>query len=151
MKELKVTSPAFENNKFIPEKYTCDGESTSPPLLIEGIPQEAESLVLIMDDPDAPIGVWDHWILINIPTNHDRTSVSIGENAVPGAQVLNSFNRHAYGGPCPPSGTHRYFFKAYALDTGLKVNPDAGKKGVEKAMEGRIIAKGQLIGLYKRG
>ncbi len=151
MKELKVSSSAFAHNGYIPAKYACDGENVSPPLLIEGIPENAESLVLIMDDPDAPVGTWDHWILINIPVNHDRTAVSIRENAAPGTQVLNSFGRHEYGGPCPPSGTHRYFFKAYALDEELKVNPDSGKRGVEKAMEGHIVAKGEMIGLYKRG
>ncbi len=145
-----MTSPVFENNGFIPLRYTCDGENVSPPLLIENIPKEAESLILIMDDPDAPVGVFDHWILINIPINHGKTSLKIEENTAPGTQVLNSFGRHQYGGPCPPSGTHRYFFKAYALDEELKVNLDAGKKGVEEAMEGHILAKGELIGLYKR-
>lgn len=151
MKELKVSSAAFEHNGFIPIRYTCDGENINPPLLIENIPKEAESMVLIMDDPDAPVDVFDHWIVINIPINHDKTSVKIGENTVPGMQVLNSFGRHHYGGPCPPAGNpHRYFFKVYALDEELKLNLDSGKKGVEEAMEGHILAKGELIGLYKR-
>ena len=145
VKELTVKSPAFENNKLIPSKYTCDGEDVNPPLIIEGIPEETRSLVLIIDDPDAPMGTWDHWIVWNIsPTN------KIEENSVPGVQGLNDFRKHSYGGPCPPSGTHRYFFKVYALDTKLDLNQNSRKKEVEKAMKDHILAKGELIGLYSR-
>jgi len=145
MKELTISSPAFKNNGFIPAKYTCDGDDVNPPLNIEGIPKEAQSLVLIVDDPDAPAGTWDHWIVWDIPPIQ-----KIEENSTPGTQGLNDFRRRSYGGPCPPSGTHRYFFKVYALDTKLRLDPNSRKKGVESAMKGHIIAQGQIIGLYKR-
>ena len=145
MKKLSVESPAFENNKLIPAKYTCDGDDVNPPLVIEGIPEEAKTLALIVDDPDAPMGTWDHWIMWNIPPTG-----KIEENMVPGTEGLNTYGRHAYGGPCPPYGTHRYFFKVYALDTKLTLNPDSKKKDVEKAMESHILAKGELVGLYRR-
>jgi len=145
VKELTVTSPAFEKNKFVPAKYTCDGDDVNPPLTIEGIPEETRSLVLIVDDPDAPMGTWDHWIVWNIPPVG-----KIEENSVPGTEGLNNFNKHSYGGPCPPSGTHRYFFKVYALDTKLELHPNTRKRNVERAMEGRILAKGEIVGLYGR-
>jgi len=145
MKELTVSSPAFENNKLIPSKYTCDGDNVNPPLTIEDTPKETKSLVLIVDDPDAPMGTWDHWIVWNIlPTS------KIEENTVPGTEGINDSRKHSYGGPCPPWGTHRYFFKVYALDTKLDLSPNSNKKDVEKAMQGRILAKGELIGLYRR-
>lgn len=145
MKKLSVESPAFENNKLIPAKYTCDGENVNPPLNIEGVPEETKSLVLIVDDPDAPMGTFDHWVVWNIqPTGR------IGENTVPGTEGISSYREHSYGGPCPPSGTHRYFFKVYALDTKLNLNPDSEKKNVEKAMESHTLAKGELVGLYRR-
>ena len=145
MKELTVSSPAFENNKLIPSKYTCDGDNVNPPLTIEDTPKETKSLVLIVDDPDAPMGTWDHWIVWNIlPTS------KIEENTIPGTEGINTARKHSYGGPCPPWGTHRYFFKVYALDTKLDLSPNSNKKDVEKAMQGRILAKGELIGLYRR-
>ena len=145
MKKLIVTSPAFENNGFIPSKYTCDGDNINPVLLIKDAPEATQSLALIVDDPDAPMGTWDHWIVWNIsPTE------KIEENSVPGTEGLNSSRRHSYGGPCPPFGTHRYFFKVYALDTRLAIEPNSKKKDVEKAMEGHILAKGEIVGLYKR-
>ena len=145
MKKLIVTSPAFENNGFIPSKYTCDGDDFNPVLLIKDAHEATQSLALIVDDPDAPMGTWDHWIVWNIsPTE------KIEENSVPGTEGLNSFRRHSYGGPCPPFGTHRYFFKVYALDTRLAIEPNSKKKDVEKAMEGHILAKGEIVGLYKR-
>jgi len=146
MKELIITSPAFENMGFIPRKYTCDGDDVNPPLKIEGIPKETRSLVLIVDDPDAPRGTWDHWIVWNIPPVE-----KIEEDSVPGTEGLNDSNRHSYGGPSPPSGTHRYFFKVYALDTKLNLNPNSRKRDVERAMEGHIIAKGEIVGRYSRG
>ncbi len=145
MKELTIASPAFENNKLIPSKYTCDGDNVNPTLNIKGIPQETKSLVLIVDDPDALMGTWDHWIVWNIPPTN-----KIEENSVPGTEGLNDFRKHSYGGPCPPSGTHRYFFKVYALDTKLDLNPNSRKKDVEKAMKDHILARGELIGLYSR-
>ena len=145
MKKLSVESHAFENNKLIPAKYTCDGDDVNPPLIIEGIPEEAKTLALIVDDPDAPMGTWDHWIVWNIPPTG-----KIEENTVPGTEGMNTARKHSYGGPCPPYGTHRYFFKVYALDTKLTLNPDSKKKDVEKAMESHILAKGELVGLYRR-
>jgi Raf kinase inhibitor-like YbhB/YbcL family protein len=145
MNELTVTSPAFENNKFIPSKYTCDGDDVNPPLIIKGIPEATKSLVLIVDDPDAPMGTWDHWIVWNIPPTN-----KIEENSVPGTEGFNDFRRHSYGGPCPPSGTHRYFFKVYALDTKLNLDSNSRKKDIEKAMKGHILAQGELVGLYRR-
>jgi len=145
MKDLSVTSSAFENNKLIPAKYTCDGDNVNPQLTIEGTPDETKSIVLIVDDPDAPMGTWDHWTVWNIPPTR-----RIEENTVPGTEGTNSFNKHSYGGPCPPSGTHRYFFKVYALDAKLDLNPKSKKKDVEKAMQDHILAKGELIGLYHR-
>ena len=143
--KMKLTSPAFANKTMIPKKYTCQGEDINPLLKIEGIPQETVSLVLINDDPDAPGGTWDHWIVINIaPTQ------TIAENSVPGTQGKNSWGRNDYGGPCPPSGTHRYFFKLYALDTQLNLSEGASKKEVEDAIKGHILEQTELIGLYKK-
>jgi len=145
MKALKVSSPAFNNNSLIPKKYTCDGEDINPELNIEDIPAEAKSLVLIVDDPDAPMGTWDHWIVWNI-----NPVEKIEESSVPGTEGLNSFREHSYGGPCPPSGTHRYFFKVYALKTKLNISSNSRKSDVEKAMEGNILAQGEIVGLYRR-
>jgi len=145
MKKLTITSPAFENNGFIPVKYTGDGDDVNPPLNIGGISEETKSLVLIVDDPDAPMGTWDHWIVWNIPP-----SEKIEEDSVPGVEGLNDFRKRSYGGPSPPFGTHRYFFKVYALDTKLDLAPNSRKKDVERAMKGHIIAQGELIGLYSR-
>lgn len=142
---LIVTSSAFKHNEHIPSKYTCDGENVSPLLHIEEIPEGTETLVLIVDDPDAPMGTWDHWVVWNIPVENQ-----FRENTVPGTQGINSFRKHDYGGPCPPSGTHRYFFKVYALDTKLDLPKDANKKVVEKAMQGHVLGKGELVGLYSR-
>jgi Raf kinase inhibitor-like YbhB/YbcL family protein len=146
MANLNVKSPAFENNKPIPSKYSCDGDEVNPPLIIEGIPQATKTLALIVDDPDAPMGTFDHWIVWNIPPEGKIT-----ENSVPGTQGLNSGGQQSYIGMCPPSGTHRYFFKVYALDTKLDLKPNqTHKKDLEKAMQGHILAKGELIGLYRR-
>jgi Raf kinase inhibitor-like YbhB/YbcL family protein len=145
MGTLKLTSTVFENNGMIPEIYTCDGDDINPPLTIEGIPKEAKSLVLIVDDPDAPAGTWDHWVVWNIPIIDE-----IEEDSVPGMQGLNSFGKHDYGGPCPPSGTHRYMFKLYALDVELDLEEDANKADVEKAMQGHIIDSTTLIGKYSK-
>lgn len=145
MRSLSITSPAFENRKLIPKKYTADGEDVNPPINIEGIPDGTKSLVLIVDDPDAPMGTWIHWVMWNIPVRN-----RIDENSAPGVQGRNSWNRNSYGGPDPPSGTHRYFFKIYAIDTTLSLERTATKNEVEKAMEKHILAKGELVGLYHR-
>jgi len=146
VKKMLVKSPAFENNKLIPVKYTCDGADVNPPLTIEGVPEETKTLVLIVDDPDAPMGTFDHWIVWNIPS----TTREIEENTVPGTEGISSYRKHAYGGPCPPYGTHRYFFKVYALDARLDLKSNSTKKDVEKAMKGHILAEGELVGLYRR-
>jgi Raf kinase inhibitor-like YbhB/YbcL family protein len=146
MKELTVKSPAFDFNRPIPKKYSCDGESINPPLTIENIPKEARSLALIMDDPDAPGGTFDHWVVWDI----SASTTKIGEHSVPGKEGLNGMRKPGYTGPCPPSGTHRYFFKVYALNAELNLSPKTTKRDLEKAMANHIIAKGELIGLYHR-
>jgi Raf kinase inhibitor-like YbhB/YbcL family protein len=146
MKKLIVKSPAFENNTLIPAKYTCDGDEVNPPLTIEDVPEGTKSLVLIIDDPDASAGTWNHWLVWNIPP----TTRKIKANKVPGTEGINTSGKHVYDGPCPPSGTHRYYFKVYALNRELELNPNSQKKDVEKAMEGRTLATGELIGLYHR-
>lgn len=145
MGKLIVTSPAFGDKSRIPSKYTCDGDDVNPPIMIEGIPEAAESLVLIVDDPDAPRGTWDHWIVWNIPPKG-----RLEEDSVPGTEGMNDSGRQSYSGPCPPSGTHRYFFKVYALDTKLNLPTNSRKRDVERAMKGHILAEGQLVGLYSR-
>jgi Raf kinase inhibitor-like YbhB/YbcL family protein len=143
--ELEVTSPAFKHNGSIPSKYTCDGENVNPPLNIKGLPEATKSLVLIVDDPDAPMGTWNHWVVWNIPPRD-----KIDENTIPGTEGINDFRRCSYGGPSPPSGTHRYFFKVYALDTVLDLSSNSKKRDVERTMAGHILAKGEIIGLYRR-
>jgi Raf kinase inhibitor-like YbhB/YbcL family protein len=145
MKKLIIRSPVFENNRLIPAKYTCDGDDVNPPLTIDGTPDETKSIVLVVDDPDAPMGTWDHWIVWNIPPTK-----KIEENTVPGTEGMNDFRRRSYGGPCPPSGTHRYFFKVYALNAKLDLSPTSRKRDVEKTMQGHVLAKGELVGLYRR-
>ena len=148
-----VTSSAFEEADMIPSKYTCDGENISPPLQWEALPKATKSIALISDDPDAPMGVWVHWVVWNIPV----AAGGLAENVPPdkvlpnGAkQGITDFQRHGYGGPCPPSGTHRYYFKVYALDTEINVVNSSTKAELLCAMEGHIIAEGQLMGKYQR-
>jgi Raf kinase inhibitor-like YbhB/YbcL family protein len=143
---MLVKSPAFENNKLIPAKYTCDGADVNPHLTIEGVPDETKGLVLVVDDPDAPMGTFDHWVVWNIPPD----TREIEEKTIPGTEGISSYRKHAYGGPCPPYGTHRYFFKVYALDVELDLRTNSTKKDVEKAMKGHILAEGVLVGLYRR-
>jgi len=145
MKSLTVKSPAFEHQKTIPSRYTCDGNDINPPLTIAGIPEGTRTLVLIVDDPDAAMGTWDHWVVWNIPPTD-----KIEENSVPGTEGLNSARRNSYSGPCPPSGTHRYFFKVFALDVQLSLSSNSRKKDVENAMKNHILAQGELVGLYSR-
>ena len=151
---IKVNSPSFKNGDFIPQKYTCDGEDVSPALSWSNFPKETKSFVIIMDDPDAPIGTFTHWIVYDIPVS----TTSLPENFPKVAEIdgikqgINDFRRIGYGGPCPPPGKpHRYFFKVYALNVeSLNVEPGATRKQVEKAMENHIIAKGTLMGKYGR-
>jgi Raf kinase inhibitor-like YbhB/YbcL family protein len=144
---MQLTSPAFEHEGTIPTKYTCDGENISPPLAIEGVPAETRCLVLLVDDPDAPGGTFDHWVLYDIPSY----TKAIDENTVPGTAGRNSYKKNAYGGPCPPSGRHRYFFKLYALDRLTGFEPGRSKEDVEKKMAGHILAQAELMGVYQRG
>ncbi len=144
-KQLKVSSKAFQYGGQIPQQYTCDGRNMNPSLDIESIPEDAECLALIMDDPDAPSGIWVHWVVWNIPVTHH-----IKENIIHGVVGINDFQQHHYGGPCPPSGTHRYFFKVYALNTLLNITVNSKKADLEKAMSGHIIAYGELMGTYGR-
>ncbi len=147
---MKITSPRFNNNESIPKKYTCDGENINPELHIEGVPANTGSLILIMDDPDAPGRIFVHWVVVDI----DPDSNIIKENTDIGISVANSAGKTGYIGPCPPSGTHRYFFKIYAVDfnisptfeTQLKLD----KNRVEKIMENHILAQALLIGVYGR-
>ena len=145
---LTIGSAAFEDGAPMATKYTCEGDDISPPLQWEGIPEGTRSLALIMDDPDAPVGIWVHWLLWNIrpDTRH------IDENSVPDGAIqgLNSWERNSYGGPCPPSGTHRYFLKLFALDTDLNLPRTATKADLESAMQGHILAKTELMGTYSR-
>ncbi|MEO5893211.1 MAG: YbhB/YbcL family Raf kinase inhibitor-like protein [Ferruginibacter sp.] len=145
-KVLKVSSTAFVENGLIPSKYTCDGINVSPPIDIENIPSEAKCLVLVVDDPDASSTAWVHWLIWNIPVTHH-----IKENEVHGIQGLNDFKQQNYGGPCPPSGTHRYFFKVYALNTVLDLPGSADKAQLEIAMSEYIVGFAELVGLYKKG
>jgi len=151
--DIKVTSSAFEEGSMIPSKYTCDGDDVSPPLQWDAVPEGTKSVALISDDPDAPMGTWVHWVLFNWPA----VSKEITENVPPdktlpnGAkQGITDFHRIGYGGPCPPSATHRYFFKIYALDKMLELDAGADKSALLKAMEGHILGQGQLMGKYKR-
>ena len=151
---MQINSGAFRNGQSIPGKYTCDGADISPDLKWEQLPDEAISLALICDDPDAPAGTWVHWVYYNLPV----TMGSLPENVEPletpesgGLQGRNDFGRIGYGGPCPPGGTHRYFFKLYALDTMLDLAAGATKKALLAAMEGHIVGQAELVGTYRRG
>lgn len=145
---LTITSSAFASEQMIPQKYTCDGNNINPPLKIEGVSTEARSLALIADDPDAPMGTWVHWVVWDI----DPSTKEIAENSVPAGAVegTTSFGKPGYGGPCPPSGTHRYFFKVYALDTLLELPTDAKKEDLEQAIQGHILDQGEIMGTYSK-
>lgn len=150
---MKLTSPAFKHGKEIPIKYTCDGADISPPLEFYDTPKSAETLALVCDDPDAPVGVWDHWVIYNIPASAPRLAEGVPpeqEHASGYRQGLNGWGRIGYGGPCPPRGAHRYFFKLYALDVELDLPPGAEKSDLEEAMRGHIIEQAELMGAYKR-
>ena len=150
---IKVTSTAFAEGGMIPKEYTCDGADISPPLSWSGVPGEAKSLALICDDPDAPGRIWVHWVLFNIPLDPSElpAHVPADETLADGARNgVSDFGRFGYGGPCPPGGTHRYFFKLYALDTMLDLSGRVTKNDLLSAMEGHILAEGQLMGKYRR-
>lgn len=145
---MKITSSAFENNGKIPPKFTCQGLDISPDLKIEGVPTGTASLAIIMDDPDAPNGTWNHWLVWNI----DPQTELIPENVANDFAIMgnNSWPKQSYGGPCPPSGNHRYFFKLFALKTMLDLPAGSTKEALLKAMEGQIIEEAQLMGTYKK-
>jgi Raf kinase inhibitor-like YbhB/YbcL family protein len=149
---MELTSSAFEYEGMIPSKYTCDGENISPPLTISGVPAEAKSLILIMDDPDVPThlredGMWDHWVVFNIPP--DITEIPEGQEP-PGTPGLGTGGNTEYYGPCPPDGAHRYFFKLYALDDHLDLPEKTDKITVERSLDGRVIDRAVLMGRYER-
>jgi Raf kinase inhibitor-like YbhB/YbcL family protein len=151
--EIKITSSAFSEGGMIPKRYTCDGEDISPFLAWIGVPEGTKSLALICDDPDAPMGTWVHWVLFDIPARTKELSDNIPPEKIieNGAKHgINDFRRFGYGGPCPPGGTHRYYFKLYALDTEINLDSGITKEQLLKAMEGHILAEGQLMGRYKR-
>ena len=150
---IKLTSTAFKEGQAIPRTYTCDGVNVSPPLEWSGVPKTAKTVAIIADDPDAPAGTWVHWVLYNLPADN----IGVVENlpatenlAAGGFQGKNDFEKIGYGGPCPPSGTHRYFFKIYALDSELPLKAGATKAELMKAIEGHVVLEGQLMGTYRR-
>ena len=153
MSGMKLTSTAFKEGEPIPRAYTCDGPNVSPALEWSGVPKSAKTLTIICDDPDAPSGTWVHWVLYNLPAEN----IGLVENTpateslrAGGFQGKNDFEKIGYGGPCPPSGTHHYFFKTYALDVELPLKAGATKAELEKAMEGHIVGQAQLMGTYRR-
>ena len=151
--DIKISSPAFQDGGMIPKLYSCDDKNISPPLNWSNLPPETKSIAIIVDDPDAPVGTWVHWVIYNI--SPDTSSL---EEAVPAEKILpngayqgkNDWGRIGYGGPCPPGGTHRYFFKIYALDSVPELKPGINKAELLKAINGHIISEGKIIGKYKR-
>src|SRR5438874_13689102 len=143
---VSVATSAFQAGGDIPAEFTCNGANVNPELKINGVPNEAKSLVLIVDDPDAPRGLFTHWIVWNI----DPKATDIAENSAPagGIQGTNDFGKRNYGGPCPPSGTHRYFFKIFALDTKLELKPSAPRTELDAAIRGHVLAQGELMARY---
>lgn len=146
--KMEIKSPSFEANGFIPGEFSCKGRDTNPPLALENVPEEAKSLALIIDDPDAPAGTWVHWVMWNIQPGTGKIEAgSVPHGAVQG---VNSWGKNVYGGPCPPSGTHHYHFKLYALDTKLSLGPGSGKRELEDAMKGHILAHSEIMGLFRK-
>ncbi len=147
---MKITSSAFQHHQQIPRKYSCDGQNINPPLVFVDVPQAARSLVLIVDDPDAPRGTWVHWLVYNIPPDVRE----VKEHSAPrgGIEGMTSSGKPGYAGPCPPSGTHRYFFKLYALDAMLGSDRPqrVDTKMVEERMKDHILEQAELVGLYSR-
>jgi Raf kinase inhibitor-like YbhB/YbcL family protein len=148
IKNMKISSPAFKNNEDLPSKYTCDGENVNPSLEFGEIPEGAKSLALIVDDPDATNGDWTHWLLWNM----SQQRLSIAENSAPkeATQGITDFGNRGYGGPCPPSGKHRYFFKLFALDEELKISSFSTKKDLLEAMNSHIIGQAEMVGMYEK-
>jgi Raf kinase inhibitor-like YbhB/YbcL family protein len=158
MNTIRLQSPAFPGGGTIPKLHTCDGKDVSPPLAWSGVPENARSLALICEDPDAPRGTWTHWVIFDIPASvkelgegvpaQERVKVTAGgETALQGK---NDFDKVGYGGPCPPSGTHRYFFRIYALDTELSLGPGTTRQDLLRSIQGHVLAEGDLMGRYSR-
>lgn len=145
--KMKITSSAFQEGGNIPSKFTCDGADSSPPLQIAEIPSGAKSLALIVDDPDAPSGLFTHWMVWNISPQTN----TIAEGSAPkGVHGTNDFGKSGYGGPCPPSGTHRYYFRIFALDSELNLPPATKRSQLAAAMKGHVVAQGELMGRYAK-
>jgi len=145
--KMKITSSAFKEGGNIPSKFTCDGGDTSPPLQIAEVPSGAKSLALVVDDPDAPSGLFTHWMVWNISPQNN----TIAEGSTPkGVHGTNDFGKSGYGGPCPPSGTHRYYFKIFALDRELELPAGTKRSQLDAAMKGHVIAQGELMARYSR-
>lgn len=152
-KAMEIKSSAFAHNEMIPKLYTCDDKDISPPLMWSNAPEGTKSFALICDDPDASMGTWVHWVVYNIkPTTKELPAKVLPQETMPNSakQGVNDFKKIGYGGPCPPGGTHRYFFKIYALDTELNIESRPTKKLLEEAMKVHILAEAQLVGKYKR-
>lgn len=143
--KLYLTSTAFSQGERIPTRYTCDGENISPPLEIRNLPRYTESLVVIVEDPDAPRGIWTHWLVWNVPPTN-----MIEEGVVPGIQGTNDFGRLYYGGPCPPQGLHHYYFRIYALDVMLNIKEGTGRQALLRVLGPHVLAVGELMGVYSR-
>lgn len=150
---IEMTSTAFQQGAMIPKQYTCSGKNISPPLAWSGVPKATKSIALIMDDPDALRGTYVHWVVYNLPPD----GKGLPENVKPGKTIpggglqgVTTGKKNGYLGPCPPSGTHRYFFKLFALDAVLSLKSGASKQELEKAMEGHVLDLGQLMGTYKK-
>ena len=153
MEDFSISSGAFGQGDTIPVEYTCDGSDISPPLVFSGIPGGTKSIALIMDDPDAPGGIWVHWVIYNMPADTRELAKGMpraGTLPDGSRQGTSDFGKTGYSGPCPPSGTHRYYFKTYALDTVLDLQPGASKAQLENAMQGHVLAKAELMGKYAR-
>ncbi len=150
---MEIKSSAFKQGEFIPPKYTCDGADVSPPLEWNNAPAGTKSFALICDDPDAPRGSWVHWVIYNIPTGTSMLPENISKDKQPstgGMQGTTDFKKIGYGGPCPPGGTHRYFFKLYALDCAINLSPGATKQQLLDSIKGHVLAESQLMGKYSR-
>jgi hypothetical protein len=150
---MKINSTAFQDGDFMPRKYAYDDLDISPPLEWSGAPDGTKTFALICDDPDAPMGTWVHWVIYNLPGNTNKLPENIPHVGALGngaAQGRNDFRKTGYDGPCPPGGIHRYYFKLYALDNKLEAVTDLSKEELLKAMEGHVLAEGQLMGRYKR-
>jgi Raf kinase inhibitor-like YbhB/YbcL family protein len=150
---MKISSTALAEAGMIPRRYTCDAENVSPPVEWSGVPAGAQTLALIVDDPDASAGTWIHWVVYDLPVGSAGLPEGIkGEATVPGGGVqgTNSFRQIGYGGPCPPNGTHRYYFRVYALDASLGLKPGATARELQAAMKGHVLAEAALMGKYQR-